>query len=703
MTNAIRQGKSYAGNPHVWFDERAVASAKPRCGALRYKIVRIVTFAITIVTCSMAFSAQRIESISGNFDPYLNTGYFPKPKQTIIEMCFDPRYDNQNMNFFCSRKAQYYSETMYGVNWSSSTKKFSCVYGSKTEYESEAYPLFAGKKYILRYQNNLGWIKEEGDNDFTLIINQPLDSSFISTEAPLVLFAACFGYTPASETQKESFTVTQRSAQTLHYLKIFEVDETTGQENLVRNYVPAKDDNGVKTLCETISGTFLEVLSLAGKSFVAGADVPLQGRVIVANDGKTEGTLNPPVGEYDFATGDTQVFDAQDSDEGMSGLVSTCLGYKIQKSQDGGLLWSAAETFWDTRSYSHVQSGTEQTQLTWLWKTEWLWPSASLKVKSISGRELTFDINVSTLGSRVSEADVVIELFEDSARTRKVAERKIFTCVEPGERVGSIEAPGWNRSYYACVKTCSGETLYSRSESVMAVVGGMPVVSYWKFDGETIDSQLADAVGGNTLQFKEGAQGVSFDCGVMRFLGVGTSPLKSSKGIVFPNPTAGGTFEMWIRQKQRGEAIVFSGLGMGLSAWRFLWCAELTSGGGVRGGFSKTDWPSAVQCSSTDNYGQNFLGDKKWHHIALILDPNAATAGQKVYVYVDGIRSTEDATKGFAGDIWDATAIESNWALNFGTGSFELADLRVTNSPLTPSDFLSAPTVKKRGLAVILR
>ena len=58
MTNAILRGKPDAGNPHVRFDEGEVASAKPRCGSLLYKLV----FALVVGLIAGAVRASETRS-----------------------------------------------------------------------------------------------------------------------------------------------------------------------------------------------------------------------------------------------------------------------------------------------------------------------------------------------------------------------------------------------------------------------------------------------------------------------------------------------------------------------------------------------------------------------------------------------------------------------------------------------------------------
>ena len=56
MTNAILRGKLDAGNPHIWFDEGDVASAKPRRGSLLYRTIGLACLAVTAFTAGVALA-----------------------------------------------------------------------------------------------------------------------------------------------------------------------------------------------------------------------------------------------------------------------------------------------------------------------------------------------------------------------------------------------------------------------------------------------------------------------------------------------------------------------------------------------------------------------------------------------------------------------------------------------------------------------
>ena len=56
MTNAILRGKSYAGNPHVRFEEGEVASEKPRRGSLLYSKLMTVLATAVVALSDVAFA-----------------------------------------------------------------------------------------------------------------------------------------------------------------------------------------------------------------------------------------------------------------------------------------------------------------------------------------------------------------------------------------------------------------------------------------------------------------------------------------------------------------------------------------------------------------------------------------------------------------------------------------------------------------------
>ena len=64
MTNAILRGKSYAGNPHVRFDEGKVASEKSRRGSLLYRSNLKKHFSFVALAALGAFSASAMDFVS---------------------------------------------------------------------------------------------------------------------------------------------------------------------------------------------------------------------------------------------------------------------------------------------------------------------------------------------------------------------------------------------------------------------------------------------------------------------------------------------------------------------------------------------------------------------------------------------------------------------------------------------------------------
>ena len=68
MTNAILRGRSYAGNPHVRFDEGEVASAKPRRGSLLYRRVLLFSLLVSLSAGAVEFyvSPQGDDATTGS-------------------------------------------------------------------------------------------------------------------------------------------------------------------------------------------------------------------------------------------------------------------------------------------------------------------------------------------------------------------------------------------------------------------------------------------------------------------------------------------------------------------------------------------------------------------------------------------------------------------------------------------------------------
>ena len=220
-------------------------------------------------------------------------------------------------------------------------------------------------------------------------------------------------------------------------------------------------------------------------------------------------------------------------------------------------------------------------------------------------------------------------------------------------------------------------------------------VAYWKFG----ESGFADSSGNGNSLLLSAPGGVSIGADGQAVFDGAQQTLQSANAFAFPN---GYTIELFVRMVRPQQ-----GLGM---------VVELGPDITGRNGSAYIDYNEESQpcglgssyfCNSYLTYrGDNYLlADGQWHHAALVVDPNKAGSFGVSALYVDGVLQPVGATKNTNLFSWPAgQALKLNVGQREG-GRFpfvgEMDDIRVSNVPLTPSEFLKCRTANGTAKRVV--
>ena len=255
-TGKALNGKPYAGNPHVRFDEGEVApAATPRRGSLLYKaIVQRIALAVAIfVTGASAFAADwmdandptitytALKTIKGDGSAYVITDIVPTLTD-VVKMRFKTRNATLNANetLFCARQG--FKNKSFGAMIANSGK-LRIDRGDQAEQLSSS-ALTMNTEYLMTVNygdGNKNTTVKMGSLNFALANN--LGATSDSPTSGLVLFALNDNQSVLSGFRGQ------------HYLYYFELYDSSG--NLKNCLMPAQCDSDSEVgLYDTKSGKF---------------------------------------------------------------------------------------------------------------------------------------------------------------------------------------------------------------------------------------------------------------------------------------------------------------------------------------------------------------------------------------------------------------------------------------------------------------
>lgn len=256
-------------------------------------------------------------------------------------------------------------------------------------------------------------------------------------------------------------------------------------------------------------------------------------------------------------------------------------------------------------------------------------------------------------------------------------------------------------------KTGMKRTIMSAFAAIAASLGCVSLaqaetVGYWTF-GKT---GFSDSSGkGNNLAFTGDGSGVTLGSeGQIVFDGGQKSSLMTSKTYSFPN---GYTLEFFIRQLRPqtdlGIVLEFGSKGAFMNDG----AAQVLVKNDASKPFVLTDVYWGQRHGTAGLAGQNIrntaddaLADGAWHHVAVVVDPAENGKDTVSRFYFDGVAQPLDAT--YQNTVFSAL---NGQPLFFGSRngktSFvgELDDVRVSDVPLAPADFLKARSVAEDDIS----
>ena len=279
MTNAILNGKPYAGNPHVRFDEGEVASEKPRRGPLLYKSIvdgmvvegktvrnaLVAVFALVMGGVMPSFASDwtdadnvsytALKSINGGGNGpavggFIATDIRPAGTEIVKFKVKTPTAVSENGCVYCARSYTYKSK-----KWNTDATQFSGFRLAKkfnidrkgTRTSLDGVTCTSTTEYSVSANYSTGAVTVDNAGQ-----NQNLGRETYTPGGNLAIFASYSNLTaPARPDKTSSFS--NYLPDDLYYLQLWNADG----ETLEHDFRPARrDSDGVIGLYDTVTKKF---------------------------------------------------------------------------------------------------------------------------------------------------------------------------------------------------------------------------------------------------------------------------------------------------------------------------------------------------------------------------------------------------------------------------------------------------------------
>jgi hypothetical protein len=206
----------------------------------------------------------------------------------------------------------------------------------------------------------------------------------------------------------------------------------------------------------------------------------------------------------------------------------------------------------------------------------------------------------------------------------------------------------------------AGETITPEDPGSDGLVGA------WNFD-EGSGTVAADTSGNGHNGTLVGA---TWDTGKQ-----GSALSVTETGFAGPTGTTSRTCAAWIKTADANRSFMSWGLNTAGKKWR----VRLDATGGLR-----------IEVNGGYHYGQAFLANDEWHHVAVVLEDDGTPDVSETLLYVDGLAEATSAVQGTAVDT-DATGeVRIGKADYDATGFIGLVDeARIYDRALSEAEILS--------------